>query len=309
MRFKYLTMASAAFMAAAASMPMAAGAQDVSVPSRLDRIEQEVRALQRKVFPGGSDKYFEPEIQAQQPPRSVPGTTGDTSTVGNLMARVDALEGQLASLTGQVEERGYQLRQLETQLKAMQDRLAKLEAAPAAVPVPEEEAPAATAAENPARPASAAEKPSAVATASRQQAVAAIERPSTGDAAEDSYVYGYRLWEAGFFPEAQVQLAKTVKDYPKAARVSYARNLLGRAWLDDKKPATSAQHFLENYQQDPRGDRAPDSLYFLGVALTQLDKKSEACQAYAELADVYPDAASGRLADRVASGKAKADCK
>ena len=41
-----------------------------------------------------------------------------------------ALESQLASLTGQVEERGFQMRQLETQLKAMQDRLARLEAAP-----------------------------------------------------------------------------------------------------------------------------------------------------------------------------------
>ncbi len=302
MRFKFLILATALLM------PVAASAQDASVPGRLDRIEQEVRALQRKVFPGGSDKFFQPEIQAQQPPRNVQGTTGDTSTVGNLMARVDALEGQLASLTGQVEERGFQMRQLETQLKTMQDRLAKLEAAPiSAAPAAafDEEVPAAT----PTPPAKAAEKPSAVTTASRQQAVAAIERPSTGDAAEDGYIYGYRLWEAGFYPEAQVQLAKVAKDAPNAKRISYTRNLLGRAWLDDKKPATSAQHFLENYQKDPRGDRAPDSLYFLGVALTQLNKKSEACQAYAELADVYADLAAGRLAERVASGRAKADCK
>ena len=304
MRFKFL------ILAAAALTPVAASAQDANVPGRLDRLEQEVHALQRKVFPGGSDKFFEPEIQAQQPPRAVPGTTTDNSTVGNLMARVDALEGQLASLTGQVEERGYQMRQLETQLKTMQDRLAKLEAAPTAAAVqPALQSDETEAAAEPDRPAPATAKPAAVTTAARQQAAAAIERPSSGDAAEDSYIYGYRLWEAGFYPEAQAQLAKTVKDYPSAKRISYARNLLGRAWLDDKKPATSAQYFLENYQKDPRGDRAPDSLYFLGVALTQLGKKTEACQAYSELADVYPDTASGRLSDRVASGRAKADCK
>ena len=308
MRIKYMILLGAALL------PVAASAQDNSVPGRLDRLEQEVRALQRQVFPGGSDKYFQPEIQSPDSPRALPGTAGDTSTVANLMARVDALEGQLASLTGQVEERGNDVRQLETRLSALQDRLARLEAAPpaaAAGPADDGDLPNTSAAATPpaaARPP--AERPAAaVTTAARQQSVAAIERPSTGDAAEDSYIYGYRLWEAGFFPEAQAQLAKTVKDYPKAARVSYARNLLGRAWLDDKKPATSAQYFLENYQKDPRGDRAPDSLYFLGVALTQLNKKSEACQAYAELADVYPDVSAGRLADRVTTGKAKADCK
>lgn len=307
MRLKFL------ILAAAMLTPVAATAQDATVPGRLDRLEKEVRALQRKVFPGASGQYFEPEIQPEAQ-RTVPGTTGDT-TVGNLMARVDALESQLASLTGQVEERGFQMRQLETQLKAMQDRLARLEAAPSSTAAaPDDDSPASAAPDRPApRPAPAAEKPArqpaAAAGTSRQKAVAAINRPSTGDAAEDSYIYGYRLWEAGFYPEAQVQLAKTVKDYPKYARVSYARNLLGRAWLDDKKPATSAQHFLENYQKDPRGDRAPDSLYFLGVALTDLSKKSEACQAYAELTDVYPDVAAGRLAERVKSGRAKANCK
>lgn len=294
-------------LAAAALVPVAAHAQDASVPGRLDRLEQEVRALQRQVFPGGSDRFFQPEIQSQQQPRTVPGTANDTSTVSNLMTRVDALEGQLASLTGQVEERGYQMRQLETRLSEMQDRLAKLEAAPtAAAPPAEEEAPFTTT--TPASQSPSSETTSAVSTVARQQAVAAVERPSTGNATEDSYTYGYRLWEAEFYPEAQAQLAKTVKDYPSSRRASHARNLLGRAWLDDGKPATSAQHFLENYQKDPRGERAPDSLYFLGVALTELDKNSEACQAYSELADVYPDIASGRLADRVASGREKADC-
>jgi TolA-binding protein len=54
---------------------------------------------------------------------------------------------------------------------------------------------------------------------------------------------------------------------------------------------------------------APDSLFFLGSALTDLGKNAEACEAFAELAKAYPDAASGRLADRVASGKTRAKCK
>jgi hypothetical protein len=39
--------------------------------------------------------------------------------------------------------------------------------------------------------------------------------------------------------------------------VSYARNLLGRAYLDDDKPREAAPWFLQNYQADKKGDRAP----------------------------------------------------
>ena len=67
------------------------------------------------------------------------------------------------------------------------------------------------------------------------------------------------------------------------------RNLQGRAYLDDNKPATAARIFLDNYQNNPRGERAADSLYFLGQALTRLNRKPEACRVYEELAQVYPN--------------------
>ncbi len=67
------------------------------------------------------------------------------------------------------------------------------------------------------------------------------------------------------------------------------RNLLGRAYLDDNKPATAARVFLANYQELPRGERAADSLYFLGQSLTRLNRRSEACRVYDELERVYPN--------------------
>ena len=133
--------------------------------------------------------------------------------------------------------------------------------------------------------------------------------PETGDAAEDSYIYGYRLWDAKFYPEAQAQLKKMVADHPGHPRASFAQNLLGRAYIDDGKPALASVALYENYQKRPRGDRAPDSLYFLSTALVQLGKKDDACRVLAEMQDVYPDIASGRLADRVTSAKAAANCK
>jgi TolA-binding protein len=287
----------------ALSLAVPAASQDANVEGRVVKLEKEMRAVQREVFPNGAGKFFEPEIKAGDPKAATANTS--STAVADLLARVDALESQLATLTGQVEQQGNSMRSVETRLKSLEAGVAAQAVPVAAVTTPAATTPAATKpAPKPATPPAAA-KP----TAARTAAVAAIERPATGDAFEDGYNYGYRLWEAKFFPEAQVTLDETVKKFPKHKRASYARNLLGRSWLDDKKPATAVKIFYDNYKNDPRGDRAPESLFFLGSALTDLNKAAEACEAFGELTKAYPDAATGRLADRLASGRTRAKCK
>ncbi len=279
-------------------------AQDANVEGRVGKLEKEMRAVQRQVFPNGAGKFIEPDIQSPNAPKTI---TSSSTATADLLARVDALESQLATLTGQVEQHGNSMRGMEGRLKALEAQLAQAQpvAAITAAPAP---APVATAA-TPAKPKPTVTPPAAKPTAARTAAVAAIERPATGDGFEDGYNYGYRLWEAKFFPEAQVTLEETVAKYPKHKRASFARNLLGRAWLDDNKPATAVKVFYDNYKTDPRGERAADSLFFLGAALTDLGKTAEACEAFGELAKAYPDAATGRLSDRVAAGKTRAKCK
>ena len=268
-------------------------AQNANVEPRIDRLEQEMRAVQRKVFPGGSSRYFEPEISAERGP--APPAANTTSAVSDLIARVDALEASLANITGQVEENGYRLKKIEDKMAAAEQMAASSTGEGSSALLP--------AAKTPAQATEAAPAPERVA------GVAAIIMPETGDAAEDAYIYGYRLWEAKYFPEAQAQLKKMVEDHPGHPRASFAHNLLGRAYLDDGKPALASVALYENYQKRPRGERAPDSLYYLSTALVQLGKKADACRVLAEMQDVYPEVASGRLADRVASGKAAANCK
>ena len=268
-------------------------AQNANVEPRIDRLEQEMRAVQRKVFPGGSSRYFEPEISAERGP--APPAANTTSAVSDLIARVDALEASLANITGQVEENGYRLKKIEDKMAAAEQMAASSTGEGSSALLP--------AAKTPAQATEAAPAPERVA------GVAAIIMPETGDAAEDAYIYGYRLWEAKYYPEAQAQLKKMVEDHPGQPRASFAQNLLGRAYLDDGKPALASVALYENYQKRPRGERAPDSLYYLSTALVQLGKKADACRVLAEMQDVYPEVASGRLADRVASGKAAANCK
>lgn len=286
-----------------AAQPLAA--QTANLTPRVDKLEKEMRAVQRKVFPGGSTQFLDPEIAApaaQVDPAGSPAST----PIADLTARVSALESQLQSLTGQTEQNAFKLRQLEEAMsnyKAATDgRLKTLEGGDAVVPEPA----ASSAVVKPpvAKPTAAPPKLSA----ERQAVLDAIEKPSSSDAGEDAYLYGYRLWEAKFYPEAQAQLKMTVEKYPKHKRVSYARNLLGRSYLDEGKPALASVAFYDNYQKMPKGERAPESLYYLGQSLVRLKKTADACKVYDEFGQVYGTTASAGLKAQVAKGRTDAKC-
>jgi hypothetical protein len=291
---------------AAPAIVQPAAAQNAPVEIRVDRLEKEMRAVQRKVFPAGTP--IEAEITRPTTPTVAPGSPASTP-IADLTARVGALESQLASITGQVEENSYKLRQLETaftKYKAENDaRLAEPAPVAPAVSVPVTPTPTA-AAPKPSAPKPAAAAP--VASEARKAAVAAVERPDTGDAAGDAYNYGFRLWDAKFYPEAQGQLKATVEKYGSSPVASKAQNLLGRAYLDDGKPALASVAFYENYQKRPRGERAPDSLAYLGEALIQLKKPADACKVYAELEQVYGSTLSSGLRGMMDKGRTKAKC-
>src|SRR5690606_38354761 len=98
-----------------------AAAQDSD--ARMRRIESQMNALQRAVFPGGDGRYFTPEVDTSQPPPQTPTVRAPSNTaLTDMLTRLDALESQLAGLTARTEENANQLAQLETQLKEMRER-------------------------------------------------------------------------------------------------------------------------------------------------------------------------------------------
>ncbi|GGB59969.1 hypothetical protein [Blastomonas aquatica] len=304
---------SGTLLAALVASASPAAAQAASIEPRVKKLETEMRAVQRKVFPGASDRFFEAEISA---PAAAPNTTGTSASapITDLLQRVDTLENQFTRLTAQTEENGFKLGQLEKRLALIEEKAAQAAAAAAANPAGAGTMGALGSGGTPARATSvgtAATMGAAAAAPSTERvaAVSAIEKPQTSDAGEDAYLYGYRLWEAKFLPESQAQLRFALEKHPRHKRTSYTRNLLGRAYLDDGKPSAAAKMFAENYEKEPKGERAPESLYFLGESLIKLNEKPKACIAFAELAEVYPDVATGRLSDRLASGRRNAGCK
>lgn len=296
-----------------------ASAQSALEP-RVDRLEKEMRAVQRKVFPGGAIAQIEPQITAPEQQSVLPGSPAG-SPLANLESRVSALESQQSTLTGQIEQAQYQMRQLQqsfdTYKRATETRLKALEGtAAAAAPLLEGEGAVEPPPTQPTRgPGNGGgtlgnpSRPSASAPAASAPAVAGVERPAaSGDAAEDAYIYGYRLWSAKQFPAAIAALKPVVEKYPKHRRASFAQNLIGRSYLDDGKPSLASIAFYDNYKKMPDGERAPDSLYYLAQALVELKKPKDACEVYGELTDVYGDRISASMKSDVARGRTAAKC-
>ena len=300
-----------------ATTPVPALAQDDVSEARVRKIEAEIRALQRQVVPGGDARFFEPEINTQQGTPSNPSSATSTTAVTDILARLDAIEAQMQRLTAAGEENRNAVMLLEERLEA-------LEAANNPAPVVEpaaEEAPATqsnlsamtggASTVEPARPAQTAEPAPAQTAGPSEERLAGVQeimKPQTDDAGDDEYTYGFRLWNAGFYPEAQQQLRLFVDQYPDHWRATYGRNLLGRAYLDDGKAREAAPWFLRNYQVDKQAARAGDSLLFLADAMIALEDTNRACIALAEFGDTYPALASGRLQDQYEASRQKVTC-
>jgi TolA-binding protein len=292
--------AALAASASLALLPASAFAQrQMPTPEqRIERLERQLQQLQRQVFPKGR-------------PADTAGVSDEPaatqSSVVTLDQRLDSLERQMADLLRQSEESGNRLRTLESDLaktKADQDqRLATLEQrvneAPVAIAPTETPAQTAVVTTKPPIP-----KPTPAVASTSGTVIPAVAT----DPGEDAYSEGFHLWEAGNLNEAIASLRSFTSAYPKHRRVSFANNLIGRALLDQGKPRDAAAVLLANYRANSKGERAPDSLYYLGQAEMKLGQPSQACKAYAELDAVYGSKVRADLRKQVDQAKAEAQC-
>lgn len=296
-----LTVSTAALLGIVATP---AFAQRVRTPEqRLDRLERVVGQVQRQVFPRGA-------------PADTAGFSDEpaatAASVRTLDERINGLERQLASILRQAEENGHRVAQMETELARLRadsdQRLQSLERAGAGAT----EAGTASAQAEPAIEAPPpAPRPKVETAAARTDAASDIPTtnvaPAT-DPAEAAYDEGYRLWLAKKYDQAITSLRATASSFPGHRRVSWANNLAGRALLDKGEPRAAAEALLANYRANPKGERAADSLYYLGQSLMKLGQAGQACKAYAELEEVYGSAMRAELKRLLPTAKSDAGC-
>lgn len=277
-----------------------AQAQRVITPEqRIERLESQLRQMQRQVFPRGQPADtagFSDEPAATQ------------SSVRTLNDRLNGLERQIADLVRQSEENGHRLTVIQAEMAKMrgdqEERIGALERASAAAVA---QVPAAGVATN-----AISAPPVAVATGTPAPVStvpgAAAAASNAPDPAELAYDEGFQLWRTGKYDAAISSLRAFSSAFPKHRRKSWADNLAGRALLDKGEPRAAAEALLANYRSNPKGERAADSLYYLGQALMQLNQPGQACKAYSELEDVYGSSMRAELKRLLPAAKSEARC-
>ena len=297
-----LTVAIAALLFGVA--PAQAQREQPTPEQRIERLEKQLRQVQRQVFPKGQPADtagFSDEPAATQ------------SSFRTLDDRLNGLERQLADVLRQSEENGHRVTVAEAELARLrsdqEQRLAALERAAATAAA---QVPAATPRTVDAGPAPATQKPTPQVTAGTKpspvQAADAAPVDPASDPAELAYDEGFQLWKAGKYDSAITTLRAFSSAYPKHRRASWANNLAGRALLDKGEPRAAAEALLSNYRSNPKGERAQDSLYYLGQALMQLNQPTQACKAYSELEVVYGPALRAELKRLLPAAKSDARC-
>jgi TolA-binding protein len=276
--------------------PAAAQRRQATPEQRIDRLEKQVRQVQGRIFPKG---------QPVDTAGFIDDPAATQASVTTLISRLDAVERQLAEMIRSSEENGNRIAVMETDLARLRaDQERRLRAL-----------------ENP--PVTTSDAPQGVGAAGDDAAVPPASQPiietpqgdpagdpvlSSDSAAEAAYDRGFQQWSARQYDASIRSLDSMIKTYPQHRRVSWAHNLAGRALLDKGQPRAAAERLLANYRRDPKGERAQDSLFYLGQSLMKLGQPGQACKAFGELEDVYGTALRAPLRKDLVAAKSAAKC-
>ena len=254
--------------------------QDVSVLVDLvGRLERTVTDLQRSVYSGSP-----PPAGAL----SGPVDASAQAALPNILTKVQQLESQIRTLTGRVEELGYQIQRMSDQADKVQVdtdlRLQALEsgggaaqtgsppsgAEPTKAAAPDAPGGTSTTIGAPPRPlgqlsqVEAAQAGTTKPSAPRQQAAL-----PTGSV-EEQYQAALDFLVKHDYDSAEQAFRTFAKQHPNDPLAGNAQYWLGETFYVRQRYQDAAVAFLEGYQKYPKSPKSADNLLKLGMALGQV---------------------------------------
>ncbi len=107
---------------------------------------------------------------------------------------------------------------------------------------------------------------------------------------EEQYRYAFGLLRKHQFDQAEGAFREFLAQNAESSLVGNARYWLAETHYARAEYVKAAEGFLQGYESDPNGSKAPDSLLKLAMSLGQLGQEKEACGAIAKLFADYPNA-------------------
>ncbi len=103
------------------------------------------------------------------------------------------------------------------------------------------------------------------------------------------YEAAFRLINQSKYDEAEVALKQFISKNPKNPLVENANYWLGETFYARNNYSQAAVYFMKGYQGYPKGNKAIDNLYKLGLSLDKMSKTKEACTTFAKIGNEFPD--------------------
>ncbi len=277
------------------------------VLDRIDRLERDLNQVQRQVYRG-------------QTTAPTPSNGGEGGAPLDAQIRMDQLEAQMRTLTGQLEEIQYNIAQVAGRLDKMKAddevRFQQLEGhggpppgdtAGAPPPPPPAAVHGANSAADMSRaaPATGSLTPPPDAAPAQNTPAANVSLPN--GSALDQYNYAFGLLRESDYKAAEGAFKAFLQKHPTDPLASNAQYWLGETFFVRGDFPQAASAFAEGYQRAPQGPKAPDNLLKMGMSLGNSGKKQEACFSFARLERDFPQMPP-IIKDREVSEKKRIGC-
>jgi tol-pal system protein YbgF len=272
-----------------------------AIGARLQRLETKVQDLQvtigtlQSLGPARPGAPLAQEGAYPLAPRPGPADLGP---------RIDALETQIAALASHIEQIGKQISALEARLAASQAPASLHPPGDAVVPSEQAQAPESRSEDDQSRWYGPDPGRDEVARLIEQQAASeqALPRgdaqgapqnltpPVPGSQAEALYREGHGALIQKDYASAEGAFRKIIDAYPDDPLADKAQYWVGETHYARSQYKDAADAFLKAYKGDEKGEKAPEALLKLGMALATLGQKEAACSTFQELKAKYPKA-------------------
>lgn len=265
------------------------------------------------------------------PPGSVGSGNAEQAPIvlaqaGDPLFRIGQLEEQIRGLNGKLEELGFQMLQMQEQMRQMQQdnefRFQELEkggaqrgdAGPAITQPGVEQSTTASTSQDDQGTGAPATDLGSIKFDDNGDLIGGIIEPMTEgtdtaslSSPEDIYQAGYNHMLAGDYALAEQVFRDYIAGYPEGERAPDAMFWMGEAQYSQGLYQESAKTFLDAHKQYPRADKGADTLLKLGMSLAKLDNRDTACATLREVLIRYPGA-SAAVRAKVSEEQKRASC-
>lgn len=247
--------------------------------SRINQLENQLQTLSRAVYRGES----KPLPMGAQPVYSNDDMTGGGGNAGANEDRLSQLEARQRQMTGDIEKLGYDLQQIKSRLDRMaSDQMVQSSGGGGASYTAPDSGSSSSGRSTPYSPSSSGgESP-------RGKVLGTITTDNMPDNPGALYDDAFNDIRDAKYESAATKFSAFMKNYKTHPLAANAQYWLAETYYVRQDYKTGAKLFAQNYQDYPQGPKASASLLKLGLALSKLGKKDDACLSFQQLKKQFP---------------------